>query len=180
MVPTSWIVAALLVGPVVDPSAAPSRNSTAHEAIGPFADVRTARDAVAGVLRESNRAAGRDPLETGPAVIDVYRRLNDSTQVAAAERRRLQTRLRTRLVELRDVLSRRVLRANRGASHSGGGAGPAQELIDLIQNTIAPESWAANGGSGTMMFYAPQNLLVVRQTAEAHAQVGSVLGQLRR
>jgi len=179
MVPMSWVLAAVLVGPGIEAPAQPS--AVPNEAVAPFADVREARDAVAGALRESNRAAGRNPEETVPAVISVYRRLAGSTGIAASERRRLQGRLRTRLLELHDVLHRRAVRESRTASsHSGGGAGPAQELIDLIQTTIAPESWAVNGGKGTMMFYQPQNLLVVRQTAEAHEQLGSTLRQLRR
>jgi hypothetical protein len=37
-----------------------------------------------------------------------------------------------------------------------------------------------NGGEGTLFFYAPLNVLVVRQTAEVHEQLGGNLGQLRR
>jgi hypothetical protein len=179
MVPMSWVLAAVFVGPGIE---APAQSSALpNEAAARFADVREARDAVAGVLRESNRAGGRDPMDAVPAVIQVYRRLAGTDQLAPAERRRLQRRLRTRLLELHDVLHRRAQRETRASSsHSGGGTGPAQELMDLIQTTIAPESWAANGGKGTMMFYQPQNLLVVRQTAEAHEQLGSALRQLRR
>ena len=179
MVPMSWVLAAVLVGPGIEHPAHSS--AVPNEAAAPFADVREARDAVALVLRESNRAAGRDPVDTVPAVLQVYRRLAGTDPLAPAERRRLQGRLRTRLLELHDVLHRRAVRESRVASsRAGGGAAPAQELIDLIQTTISPESWAVNGGKGTMMFYQPQNLLVVRQTAEAHEQIGSTLRQLRR
>ena len=36
------------------------------------------------------------------------------------------------------------------------------------------------GGNGTLYFYQPLNVLVVRQTAEVHEQIGDAFGQLRR
>ena len=64
-------------------------------------------------------------------------------------------------------------------------AGPAdtaqaRRLIDLIQTTIAPETWEVNGGRGTIRYYSPLQVLVVRQTGEVHHQLGGVVGQLRR
>jgi hypothetical protein len=56
----------------------------------------------------------------------------------------------------------------------------AQELIDLIQSTIAPASWDANGGLGTIMYFAPAQVLVIRQTDAIHGQVGQAIGGLRR
>jgi hypothetical protein len=56
----------------------------------------------------------------------------------------------------------------------------AQELIDLIQNTIAPASWDVNGGLGTIMYFAPAQVLVIRQTSDIHGQVGQAIGGLRR
>lgn len=55
----------------------------------------------------------------------------------------------------------------------------AQELIDLIQNTIAPASWDVNGGLGTIMYFAPGQLLVIRQTGGIHGQVGQAIQGLR-
>ena len=175
------VLLAALFGPgTADPTGPEDRQVSAARATAlPFADLREAREHVAGVIRQSNREAGHDRPNLVPAAVDIYRRLSASNELAPAERRRLQARLHARLVELRAVLERRVARERHGA-HAGGGAGPAQELIDLIQSTIAPESWAVNGGKGTILFYQPQNALVVRQTAEAHEQLGSVLQQLRR
>jgi hypothetical protein len=181
MMPMVSILAAALIGPGFEsgPQSADTGRAGSTAAAPAFTTAREARENVARALRESSRASGRDPIDTTPSVIFTYLRLSASEQVPAAERRRLQAQLGTRLTELDDVLRRRVKRA--AASRSGGGiANDAQQLIDLIQATIAPDSWAINGGNGTLYFYAPLNVLVVRQTAEVHEQLGGTLGQLRR
>jgi hypothetical protein len=70
---------------------------------------------------------------------------------------------------------------NKLSSMNGGGAADdGWDLVELIRATIAPETWDVNGGRGSMYYYRPQQLLVVRQTGEVHHQLGGVLGQLRR
>jgi hypothetical protein len=54
-----------------------------------------------------------------------------------------------------------------------------QQLVDLIQRTIAPSSWDVNGGLGTIYYWRPGRALVVRQTGAVHDEMGDVLGQLR-
>jgi general secretion pathway protein D len=180
VIPKFCILTAVLVGPGFDdgPQFAANDRPVDRAPEPAFATSRDARQAVARVLRESSRASGRDPVETTPFVVAAYRQLAVSEKLAVTERRRLEAHLRTRLSELRDVLHRRVVRA--AASRSGGNAGSAQQLIDLIQTTIAPDTWAVNGGEGTLSFYQPLNVLVVRQTAEVHEQIGNAFGQLRR
>jgi hypothetical protein len=48
-------------------------------------------------------------------------------------------------------------------------------LIDLIQHTVDPDSWAANGrdGAGTIAFDPLTMSLVVKQSAEVHFMLGS-------
>jgi hypothetical protein len=53
------------------------------------------------------------------------------------------------------------------------------ELVELIQRTISPDTWDVNGGNGTVFYYAPLRVLVVRAPAAVHGQVGGVLGQAR-
>jgi hypothetical protein len=181
MVPTFSMLAAVLIGPGFENTAQSAATERAGliAVVSAFGTAREAREGVAQALRESNRASGRDPLDTTLSVVVTYRRLSASEELPAAERRRLQAQLGTRLTELHDVLYRRVKRA--AASHSRGGiASDAQQLIDLIQATIEPDSWAINGGKGTLYFYSPLNVLVIRQTAEVHEQLGGTLGQLRR
>jgi hypothetical protein len=61
-----------------------------------------------------------------------------------------------------------------------GEADQAQQLIELIQNTIAPDTWDVRGGPGTMMYFPPAKALVIRQTSEVHGQVRDLSRQLRR
>jgi hypothetical protein len=63
----------------------------------------------------------------------------------------------------------------------GGGTvpdyGPA--LVALIERTIAPEFWDTHGGPGTIVYYKPLMVLVVRATSEVHHTIGGTLGGLR-
>jgi hypothetical protein len=74
----------------------------------------------------------------------------------------------------------------RGNNLGGGPAALAldadasQELIDVIQQTIAPQSWDVNGGEGVAIFFAPKGALVVRQTEEVHNGLFDVVNHLRR
>lgn len=71
--------------------------------------------------------------------------------------------------------------AHSGAAFGGGAVNDhAQELIDLIQRTISPQSWDVNGGQGSMFYFRPLMALVVRATSEVHGDVGGLLEALRR
>ena len=59
-----------------------------------------------------------------------------------------------------------------------GDYGP--DLADLIQTVIAPSTWERNGGPGTIYYYRPLRVLVIRQTGEVHNQIGGTLDALRR
>ena len=49
----------------------------------------------------------------------------------------------------------------------------------MIEHTIAPSTWEVNGGNGVIMYFAPRQALVVRQTSDVHGDIESVLGGLR-
>jgi len=55
-----------------------------------------------------------------------------------------------------------------------------QQLVDLIQRTIAPGSWDVNGGLGSIYYWRPGRALVIRQTGAVHDDLGGALDQLRR
>ena len=66
-----------------------------------------------------------------------------------------------------------------------GGAGQTEidrgeELVELIQRTIAPSSWDVVGGPGSIIYWRPGQALVVRNRGEVQQQLGGVLGQLRK
>ena len=54
------------------------------------------------------------------------------------------------------------------------------QLIQLITNTIAPMSWAAMGGQGTVEYFPMTMSLVVNQTPDIQEQVADLLAALRR
>jgi hypothetical protein len=76
-------------------------------------------------------------------------------------------------------------------SQTGGGsaAGSAldqqaeangQALIELIQDTIAPDSWDIRGGPGSIVYFNPLRCLVVRQTGEGHDALSDLIGGVRK
>ncbi len=68
-----------------------------------------------------------------------------------------------------------------GGAFGGGRVNDhGQELIDLIQRTIKPNTWDVAGGPGSIFYYQPLMALVVRATSEVHDNVGGLLGALRR
>lgn len=53
-------------------------------------------------------------------------------------------------------------------------------LVELIQRTIAPQSWDVNGGLGSIVYFRPMRVLVVRQRSEVQEQLQDVVRGLRR
>ncbi|HUT10711.1 MAG TPA: hypothetical protein VMY42_09455 [Thermoguttaceae bacterium] len=70
-----------------------------------------------------------------------------------------------------------------GGGPMGGGMqndDNGQELVELIQQTIAPTTWDVNGGTGTIYYWRPGRAIVVRQQEEIHRQIGDVIQQLEK
>jgi len=67
-----------------------------------------------------------------------------------------------------------------GGGRFGGQANNdnGQQLVELIQQTIAPESWDVNGGPGSIYYWQRNHALIIRQTGEVHEQIGDVLQQM--
>jgi hypothetical protein len=51
-----------------------------------------------------------------------------------------------------------------------GNATQLQELLTLIQDTVEPDTWRQNGGSGSIIAF--QNTLIVRNTILVHQRLG--------
>ena len=68
----------------------------------------------------------------------------------------------------------------------GGGMGQAanddvgEDLVSLIQQTVAPKTWEANGGPGTISYWRTQRVIVAHTTEEVHEQIADLLDQLER
>ncbi len=68
-----------------------------------------------------------------------------------------------------------------GPGGANNGAQPDfDSLIQLITSTVAPDSWAENGGPGTIGPFEGNFSLVISQTEEVHQQIEDLLNQLRR
>jgi hypothetical protein len=95
---------------------------------------------------------------------------------------RVEERLRRDRYRLQQELQRAQRRQQTTGAVGGGSVGVQQELanaqalIDLITETIQPESWEINGGRGTIRYFAPLHVLVVRNNQRAHEELGGALG----
>ena len=158
--PLAGLIAAVLVGPVEAPGAGQNASPDA---------LRSDYTALVGQFARRNRP---DPAAVVPPLCDLYERLRDAQGVSHADRRRMLRGVENRLGELHGRLMR-----DRNAG--GASAARADELIRLIQATIAPDTWDVNGGRGTIRFWSPNPALVIRQTGEVHHQIGGTLGALR-
>jgi general secretion pathway protein D len=67
-----------------------------------------------------------------------------------------------------------------GAPTGGGSQADFQSLIDLIQNTVSPQTWNTVGGQGAIQQFATNLSIVVSQTQEVHEEIADLLEQLRR
>ena len=67
-----------------------------------------------------------------------------------------------------------------GPPSIGGGQQNFQPLIDLIQSTVAQETWDTQGGPGAIRPFETNLSLVVSQTQEVHEEIANLLEQLRR
>jgi hypothetical protein len=61
-----------------------------------------------------------------------------------------------------------------------GSADYGEELVELIEKTIAPETWESAGGNGSIYYFYPLKVLVIRQTGEVHGHTSGLLDGLRR
>lgn len=178
---------------------------TAAEKISQPPSLDEVRAAYLKGLKNSAKRIKPVPSEVVPVLAEVYVQLKDVPGLSHAERSRMRGVVEARLEELRDQLIRELLREKKLADRkrrsqdrrgirkpldendekaallAGGGANAqAVQLIDLIQNTIEPESWQRAGGKGTISYFDLLKVLVIRQTGEVHHQLGGTLEQLRK
>ena len=65
-------------------------------------------------------------------------------------------------------------------SERGGSTSMQQQLITLITNTIAPNSWSNRSGPGTIDYFPLGMTLVINQTPDIQEQIADLLAALRR
>jgi hypothetical protein len=49
----------------------------------------------------------------------------------------------------------------------------ANAIIDMIKTNVDPQTWQDNGGAGTIKFHAASMSILIKQSAEVHAQLSS-------
>ena len=62
----------------------------------------------------------------------------------------------------------------------GGSQADFDQLMELIQSTVRPDSWTDVGGEGSIASFETNLSLVVSQTQEVHEEIVELLEQLRR
>ena len=168
-------------------------------ALAPTAD--EVRKAYLNAMQQSARRSDAEPAEFIPLLTAIYREVDEVDGITHAESAQMKRHVETRLEAARGRLIRDNLRRTqelykarlraekRGDARNGvdrpqlAGANElqnAQELIELIQRTIEPQSWDVNGGEGSARYFQPLMVLVIRQTGEVHHQLGGSLGMLRK
>lgn len=161
------------------------------------------------ISRKFARQARPDPRDVTRDMVSLYFDLNVAKGITHRDKRRMKLGLKLRMEQTLGRLylelkksgakpgSARVqATANRSTTTSPGetgadadktGANPGatnfqvvQELITLIQDTIAPDSWNVRGGRGSIGYFSPIHALVIRANGEVHHQIGGTLEQVRR
>ena len=164
---------------------------------------------VRAALKRESSTKGAAQDEAVRELVALYEQLRSAKGMDKDERAALRGLVRNRLARSGERIAKRIEKAkkspavtanqilasagsaadqpyvaagNAGAGGRGGAQGPrdhGQELVELIQHTIAPSTWDVNGGNGTIIYFAPRQALVVRQTDDVHGDLGAVLEGLR-
>jgi hypothetical protein len=179
------------------PGPAPTGSSAAAAASTPIAGT-----ALRAAVRAALIAARKQPQPDATAVrklTELYRTLELDTSLAHSQRETLRLAVRARLKAWAVRLEHTALQKPNAtavppqvlAQQAPPGAGqqptatqpPAdhsRELLEVIQDTIAPDTWDVRGGPGVIRFWPPGSALIVRQTGDVHEQLGRLLGDLRQ
>jgi hypothetical protein len=91
-------------------------------------------------------------------------------------------RMETRVYPVKDLV---VFRAARRRDVSSGGGAQGErldftQLVDLIETTIAPESWSSVGGPGAISVFDNAEAIVVSTTCRSHREIEGLLATLRK
>ena len=184
-----------LLGPGPNHAAAP---------VAVLAPVALTVEQLREVYRDLNLRTARPrdivAADVTPDLIELYAALHAPNDLPGSELVAMRRRIENRLELVRDRLRREQYQARRSSQQAeqrvrtrsgasaetaaGSAGGPAEErrnaqaLIDLITETIEPESWQVNGGRGRIIYFSPLRVLVVRSSQDMHGQIGGALGVL--
>lgn len=151
-------------------------------------------DASRSVVIRSREASTFDADRDVPELLMLRAAVLESDDLSRSERIQARNRIdfclekslgrlqrqQARLKKLagRNAISGSDQPATSGLSGGASAAAQAQQLIDLIEAVIQPESWANNGGLGTIRYWSPGYALVIRNTQAVHEEIGGLVGTL--
>jgi hypothetical protein len=179
-------------GLAAEPAATTSPSTAVQKSYSGEALRAAVRDALRRQVTARDEAAIRE-------MISLYGQVQTDTSLARSQRESLRLSLRGKLLRLGTALEHRVAVADKVRLPAQPailaqqvpampGAQPqrppvpadhSQELLELIQDTIAPASWEVRGGGGTIRYWSLGHAMVVRQTGEVHESLGHLLIDLR-
>lgn len=130
--------------------------------------------------------------KTVAALVAVYRELRSDDLLTATERATLRRSVTQRLTAISNQLRRQLPQAGQhvlGQMGLFGQPAPAQQpgqqqndaaqqLIDVIQDTIAPTTWDTRGGQGVIRFWGPGHALIIRQSSDVHGALAQLIEDL--
>ncbi len=185
-----------LLGPGSEQTAAPIAMFAPVAPVAPSAE--DLRDVYRELCLRTARPREMDAAGVTPELVELYVALHEPNELPGAELVTMRNRVQNRLKTVRDRLRREQYQrrqstqqaARRSLSRSAASAATlaasfgghaaeqqnAQALIDLITNTIEPDSWEINGGQGRIIYFSPLRVLVVRNSQNVHEQIGGALG----
>jgi len=205
----TWILTVALMGPPPDVEVAENTTIKRFELpSGKTVEAKTEDDLNPNEIRElyrralqrASKRANAKPEDVVMDLVKVYGHLGRATGIAHSEVTRMRSVVKARLEKLRGRLFRDNLRrkkemarerrrsrgrqdgavSNRPLSLAGASEIQcANELIELIQTMIEPESWEVNGGIGSIRYFPLLKVLVIRQTRKVHEQIGGAFGAFR-
>ena len=111
------------------------------------------------LVREARAQTFGERADAVRSLVDLYDALGQNTQLSQRERIRLRAKLRSRLKRVDADLRRQIDQpressansSNPGTPAGGGAVNRHDPLVELIETTIAPDSWRARGGRGVVM-----------------------------
>jgi len=142
------------------------------------------RQVLTALAREAKARGFAERLQAVEDLADLHGRLEaDPRFPASPVLQALGRRVSGRLVRVGRALAAEVVRNDSTTAGDGRRAGgrqaEAQRLIDLIQATVRPETWEANGGQGRIVYFANGHGLVVLAPEDVHDDLGGLIRQLR-
>lgn len=184
----------LLTGPFPTDAEVPTEQSRYEERT-----TQELRDQFRDLTRRTAKPRELDPAAVVPDLVALYSVLHEPNDLPGRELVDMRQKTRTRLEKVRERLLRDRLKLQESQARdarkqarqpAAAGAGTvgvgmpglaaelanAQQLIDVITQTIEPHTWQENGGRGSIRYFAPLHVLVVRNTARVHEQIGGALG----